>query len=138
MKKYRTACAIILNNKGNILLIKRGREPYKGYWSLISGIGESKKGIPTKLGIIEEVNCDLRTNSFKGKYIFSLPVCNDKFTDQIDVFLGKVNEKEIRMHPGFTTDYKWVSKKDTKIFNNLAFEHSRIIKDFLKRESEFK
>ncbi len=65
MSKYKTALAIIVNDKGEILLTKRAREPFKGYWALPGGIGESVKEIPPETGVIEEVHCDLGTRSFK-------------------------------------------------------------------------
>ena len=135
MKKYKTVCAIVINDNNEILLIKRGREPYRGYWGLISGIGESKKGIGPEIGVVEEVNCDLQTNSFEGKYLLSIPIEGDALTDEVVIFVGKVNDAEIKMNPPFSLDYKWVSEKDTESFENLAFEHTKIIKEFLKRKS---
>ncbi|MFA5933537.1 MAG: NUDIX domain-containing protein [Microgenomates group bacterium] len=72
-KKYKTVCAIILNNKKEILLTKRARNPFKGKWALPSGIGESMKGVPSEIGVVVEVRCDLGTNSFVGKFVFLFP-----------------------------------------------------------------
>jgi ADP-ribose pyrophosphatase YjhB (NUDIX family) len=135
MRKYKTVCALVINNKNDILLIKRGREPFKGYWSLISGLGESKKGIKPEIGVVEEVNCDLQTNSFNGDYLFSIPIKGDNFTDEVVVFVGKVNEAEIKINPPFSLEYKWVSEKDTDTFENLAFEHTKVIKKYLRRKN---
>jgi hypothetical protein len=132
MKKFTTICAIIENNNGEILLTKRGREPFKGYWSLVSGIGESKKGVSSNKGVIGEVSCDLGTESFKGELIFSLPIANDKKSDKIDVFLGKINEDEIKINPKYSQGIKWVSKKDKELFRNLAFENEKIINRYLE------
>ena len=135
MEKFKTICAIVINEKGEVLLIKRGREPYKNHWALISGTGESKKGRLPEVAVIGEVNCDLSTNSFKGKCIFSVPVEDDEFTDEVIIFAGKVDEKEIKINPGFSEDFRWVSLTDAKVLGNLAFEHSRIIAEYLKRTS---
>lgn len=134
MKKIKAVCAILVNNKNEMLLIKRGREPFAKSWALISGIGESKKGIPPEIGVIEEVNCDLQTNSFKGKYAFSIPVKNDRFADEVVVFVGRVNESEIKVRPPFSLDFKWVSEKKIKTLTNLAFNHAKIIKEYFKRK----
>ena len=38
MKKFpRTGCSVLVCNQDKVLLIKRGKEPYKGYWSLPGG-----------------------------------------------------------------------------------------------------
>lgn len=132
MKKYKTACAIIINDAGAILLTKRAREPFKGRWAIISGIGESKKGIMPEIGIVEEVRCDLSTNSFRGEYIFSIPIEGDQMTDEAMVFLGKVNENELLPNPNFSLGYKWVFPDKKEEFENLAFEHSKIIKKYLE------
>ncbi len=131
MKKLKVACAIVINNKNEILLIKRGRKPFAGRWALVSGIGESKKGIKPETGVIEEVNCDLQTKSFRGRYAFSIPVKNDKFVDETVVFFGTVNESEIKINPPFSLDYRWISAKEANKLKNLAFEHSKIIKKYL-------
>lgn len=134
-KKYKTACAIIVNNKNEILLSKRAREPFKGKWALISGIGESIKGISPEIGVIEEVNCDLGTESFKGIYQFSLLVKDDKLIDEIVVFVGTINEKEIKIQPKFSQGIKWIPKTKMEEFKGLAFEHSRVVKKYLEKNS---
>jgi len=131
--KYTTACAIIINENNEILLTKRAREPFKKYWALISGIGESKMGEPSNVGVINEVSCDLGTKSFKGKFLFSLPINNDAMTDRIDVFVGKININEIKMNPIYSEGIKWVSANNSTMFDNLAFEHSKIIKKYLEK-----
>lgn len=135
MNKYKAACAIIVNDKNEILLTKRARNPFQGYWALPGGIGESMKGIPPEIGVIEEVRCDLGTNSFKGKYLFSLPIEQDEKIDEVIVFLGKVNKLEINPQPQYSLGFKWVDKNNSQEFENLAFEHSLIIKEYLRRKT---
>lgn len=129
--KYKIACAIIINDNGDILLTKRGRDPFKGKWALISGIGESIKGFSPEKGIVEEVRNDLGTDSFKGKYSFRIPIGNDLLADENVVLVGKIDEKAIKLDPKFSVGIKWVSEKNIKEFEDLAFEHSEIIKKYL-------
>lgn len=131
-KKYTTICAIIENDKREILLTKRAREPFKNCWALVSGIGESKKDIKPEIGVIEEINCDLGTKSFRGKFLFSLPIENDPITNKIDIFVGKISKSEIKIQTKFSADIKWVAKNQVNEFANLAFEHSKIIKKYLE------
>lgn len=137
-EKFKTACAIVINDKNEILLTKRAREPFKSQWALPSGIGESKKGILPELGIVEEVRCDLGTNSFKGECLFSLPIEGDEMTDEAVVFVGRVNESEITPDPKFSAGYKWVPEDRIDEFQNLAFEHGQIMEEYLKRRGVIK
>lgn len=134
MEKYKTLCAIIVNNKNEILLSKRAREPFKGCWSLISGLGASKDGMSPERGIIYEVGCDLGTNTFRGKQILTLPVKGNIYTNAVVVFLGKIDEKDIKLNPNDSLGIKWVSERDTKELNNLGFEHKTIIQEYLQKK----
>lgn len=123
-------CIIVKNNLGQILLIKRGREPFKGKWALISGIGEALKGFSPEQAVYEEVRCDLQTEIINPQFIFNFPV-DDKKVKSISVFSGGVDDSKIKTNPPFSTSYQWISLK--KALNlNLAFEHKQIIKKHIK------
>lgn len=132
--KYKTICAIVVNDNGDILLTKRNREPFKGKWALFSGLGESKKGLSPAEGVAEEVRCDLGTNSFKGRLLFSLPVLNDKATDEAVVFVGKVIEDEINPDPVFSQEVRWFSIDEIKQIKDMAFEHASIVNRYLDEQ----
>jgi len=136
MRRVHAVCAIICNGNGDILLTKRGREPFKGVWALPSGIGESLKGIAPEIGVIEEVRCDLSTSSFKGDYAFSLPVADDPKADMSVVFVGTVNEAEIIPVQGFSQGVRWIAASDIDSINGLAFEHIAVLKRYLQWEKE--
>ncbi len=134
--KYKTICAIVVNDNGDILLTKRNREPFKGKWALFSGLGESKKGLSPAEGVAEEVRCDLGTNSFKGKLLFSLPVLNDEATDETVIFVGKVIEEEINPDPVFSQEVKWFSTDEIKQIKDMAFEHASIVNKYLDEQNK--
>jgi len=37
----KTGCSVLVHKNGKVLLIKRGKDPYKGYWSLPGGSHEA-------------------------------------------------------------------------------------------------
>ena len=62
--------AIILNDKNEILLIKRGSKTYHGYWGLIAETvewGEEMKEAVVR-GVKEETNLDVEVIKFVGRY----------------------------------------------------------------------
>jgi ADP-ribose pyrophosphatase YjhB (NUDIX family) len=130
MTKFKTTCAVILNDNNEVLLIKRGRNPHKGMWAFVSGIFETGKGYPPDEAVKREVAWDLGTSSFNGKRLFSFPIENDEETDEVIVYTGKINESEIHLKPGFSEDIQWVPIEQA-VHQNLAFEHSGIIKKLL-------
>ncbi len=134
MEKVQATCAIIVNNKGELLLIKRGREPFAGYWALISGIGETKKGLHPEKAILGEVECDLQT-SFIGKLLFSVPIQNDQYIYETVVFIGKVDESMIKINPPFSMESKWFSLRDINNLDKLAYEHDDIISRYFREKN---
>jgi len=133
MKKVKTTCAIVINDKKEILLIKRGQEPFANHWALISGIGETKKGLSPEKAVLGEVKWDLQTLFINPKLLFTIRISNDRYTDEIIVFVGKVNESKIKLNPPYSSEYKWFSPTDIDKLDQLAFEHKEIITKYLKQ-----
>ena len=133
MKKVKATCAIVINKKGDILLIKRGREPFVNHWALISGIGETLKGLPLEEAVLGEVECDLQTLFIEPKKLFSLSVENDEHIDGTVIFVGKVDETKIKLNPPYSLDYKWFSPDQIDQLGRLAFEHNKIIDKYLEQ-----
>ena len=132
MKKVKATCAIVTNEKDEILLIKRGREPFINHWALISGIGETLKGLPVEKAILGEVECDLQVLFIEPKKLFTLPVENDDHIDGTAVFVGSVDESKIKLNPPYSLEYKWFSPNQIEKLGKLAFEHNKIIDRYLK------
>lgn len=133
MEKIQATCAIVINDKNQLLLIKRGREPFAGYWALISGIGETKKGMVPEQAVLGEVECDLQT-AFDGEFLFTIPIHNDKFVYETVVFIGKVDGSKIKINPPFSLDYKWFSLDKIKKLGRLAYEHNEIIDKYIEKQ----
>ncbi len=126
------SCAIITNDKKEILFIKRGREPFARHWALVSGIGESKKGLDPEQAILGEVMGDIKTPILDPKLIFVLLVPEDYGVDEIFVFSGSVDESSIQPNPPYTLDHIWCAPDDIPNLGKLAFEHTTIVQKFLE------
>ena len=68
------SCAVIINRDYEYLLIQRAREPEKKKWSLISGIGGSKKGLPPCEAVQDEVRHDIGVDFIVEKHCFDYPL----------------------------------------------------------------
>ena len=123
-------CAIIVNSKNELLLIQRSREPFDGYWALVSGTGATEGGMEPQEAVIGEVMTDLQT-TFIGKEIFRMPVVNDHKVSEIIVFKGSVDESKIEVNLPFSRAYQWVSFDAVDKLGPIAFEHNQIINRYL-------
>lgn len=126
MLKPSVACAVIINDQNEFLLIRRANEPCAGQWSFISGIGASKKGLPPDEAVKDEVRYDVGAD-FIGKLAFSNRLHGVEYADWIHVFIGSINESEIRLNPQAATDFKWFSLLELKAATNLAFDNASIV-----------
>ena len=134
--KVPTTCAIIRrerDGKEEVLLVKRAKsKSHAGEWALPSGRGFSKRkyNLSSDQAVIKEVEADLGTQSFKGKRLFSRPVIGNDKTNEIIVYVGEVNESELRVMPGEMEEFRWVTLKEASL-ESLAFKGGETLKDYL-------
>lgn len=118
---------IVKNQK--ILLIKRKGEPFHNYWALPGGhldLNETaEEGVARE--VKEETN--LVTTSIKLLGIYSNPQRDPR---QIVSAIYIVETKGTPRAGDDAVDFKWFPLN--KLPKNLAFDHKKIIKDYLKRK----
>lgn len=122
-----TAAMIINNNK--ILLVKRAREPYKGFWCFVSGCGAFKEVSnpvdAVKIEVKGDLNCEFEPIFLKYSHtIFEVPT--------ITLFFYGLIKGTPKITPKYVLEYKWFDLN--KVVNmKLGFDHNKILNDFLKR-----
>ena len=121
MREVFVSCAVIVNDQDEYLLIQRARDPYEGHWSFISGIGASKKGLSPEKAVLDEVKYDIGA-AFTGTLRFSYPLPDVDYADQAHVFVGTVNEQEIKPNPEAVSDIKWFGAAVLRQMQDLAFD----------------
>ncbi len=122
--------AIILDNN-KVLLVKRAREPFKGYWSFIGGVGEFEQSSDpqevVKKEVVGEINCVFSPVFFTYSY-------ND-FSEydlkSVNLFFYGEIEGTIKINPQTVLEYKWVPVEEA-VTLNLGFDHSQILRKFLR------
>lgn len=121
-------CVIVLNENNEILLIKRGKEPYINKWSLISGIGYSKKGMTPIEGVVDEVVGDVTALPFNIKNLFSV----QDNSQIVLVFSAQVNKSEVIPVSPYVSELKWFTKNELRNLDNLAFDHEEVLNGYTK------
>jgi ADP-ribose pyrophosphatase YjhB (NUDIX family) len=121
-----TIDAVIIRN-GKALLIKRGVEPFKGYWGLVGGYVGWDETIEdaVRRELHEELGFETTSLRFIGTY--SDPSRHPKQSIDIAYAVEVTGEPK----PGDdAVDFQWVDL--TNLPENLAFDHKQIIEDYLQ------
>lgn len=126
--------AIIENEKGEILLVKRKFDPKKGYWDWPGGFLDAGESLEDsiKREIKEELNVEIELGKFVGVYSDTYLFQNINNPVICIVMAGKI-KGEIKVSDD-VAGYKYFSKKD--IFKQkLAFKSmKKEIQDYLSKK----
>ena len=124
---------IILNDREEVLLIKRGNNPYKGSYAIPGGFIDwdetAKEAV--KREVKEETNLNVNIKEFLN-YYDSIKRDEKRRTISL-VFICEITGDVRKPEAGDdAADYKWF-KLD--ILPELAFDHEKILNDFIKQRS---
>jgi 8-oxo-dGTP diphosphatase len=141
MRKYagKTSTAIIPFPQDKILLVKRNTVPFKGYWALPGGRMDSDETIEQTVvrEVKEETGLDVEIVRKIGEYIEKGVKDEVEYEYYPTSFLVKIVGGEIRKQESEIQEIQIFSLK--KLPKPLAFEHDKMIKDYLRSgKSNFK
>ncbi|MFN7736800.1 MAG: NUDIX domain-containing protein [Pirellula sp.] len=118
--------AIVTNNEGEVLLIRRAHDPAKGKLGMPGGFidpGESAEEA-LRREVLEEVGLHIRNM----KYLMSAPNCYAYRGIDIPVldmfYTAQVEEGEIRTEDGEVTEWYWTRLSD-EVLAEMAFASNR-------------
>lgn len=119
--------AIITNENNQILLIKRGAEPYKGYLALIGGYIEWDESAEdaVKREVMEETSLQVTEITLVG--VYTKP---DRHPKQVINIAFVVKTKGMPKAGDDATAFQWIDLNNLP--ENLAFDHRQIINDYIK------
>ena len=112
--------AIIHENK-KYLLIKRLQEPFKDYWSFISGKGGFEKTKDLEEAVKDEVKHDINCEFLPTKLIYQ----SDDEDSKVSYFLGEIIGK-VENNPGAVKENRWFSLEEIERLN-LAFNQNEVL-----------
>ena len=124
-----SAAGFILNNNGQIYLMRRGQEPHKGKWMMPGGhmkVGETIEEC-VKREIKEEVGMEVSID--KLFTVYSDPTQDTRNHVLVVFFIVKpIFQEDIETIE--TMDSKWFDFKDVP--EELAYHHRKVFDQFLK------
>jgi len=128
--------AAIITQGDKVLLIKRAREPFKGFWSFVGGIGGFEQtGDPeevVKLEVQGDLGCAFR-GTFWGYRYEHFP--EYQLSSVVLYFHGSISG-DIQINPTYVSECRWIPLPEAVNFK-LGFGHHQILKDFLSGRKIF-
>ncbi len=116
--------AAVIYERDKILLIRRAREPFKGFWSFIGGCGAFQYHSNPVDAIRREVKCDLGCD-FEPEF---LTYNYEDFYGKPSVvlyFKGKIRGSPT-IDPKYVSEYRWFSLEQAKSLE-LGFDHKKVL-----------
>jgi 8-oxo-dGTP diphosphatase len=122
----------IIQKDSRILLVKRKKEPFKGYFALPGGfVNEGEKvEDAAKREVMEETSLGIEITDILG--VYSDPNRDPRGHIMSTVFVGKIYHNERITEPVAQDDAAevvWLKLEATDN-TNLAFDHQKIISDY--------
>jgi 8-oxo-dGTP diphosphatase len=125
----------VVEKDGKLLLVRRGREPFKGRYALPGGFVEC--GETTERAVLREL---VEETGVKGRIKGLLCVRSDPSRDPRGHTVSVVYAVEPiskRISAGDDAEMaEWVSV-DEKILSDMAFDHAEIVREFLSLKGRF-
>jgi ADP-ribose pyrophosphatase YjhB (NUDIX family) len=129
----RTATAIIIRNKNEILIIKRTTPPFIGFWALPGGRVETNESVEQTIirEVKEETGLNVSIMRKVGEYHEQGVQMGQEYDYYPACFLVKNENGKITKQESEIAEIKFF--KLTQIPKVLAFEHAQMIKDYLEQ-----
>lgn len=137
MKPPLLVTAAIITDQNKVLLVKRAREPFKGFWSFIGGVGAFEHAADPEEAVKMEVAGDIGCTFYPLFFGYNYEEHkNDEESKQFDLksvvlyFYGNIKGDPV-IDPRYVSEWKWASFKEA-IKLELAFEHQKMLRKFLQ------
>ncbi len=126
-----TVDAIIIDSetKSQILLIKRGNEPYKNCWALPGGFIEMQETLEQSVTRETAEETSLTGIVFKQFKAFGNPGRDPRDRNIVIVFYGFCDKPELAKAGDDAKEHKWFELNNLP---KLAFDHELIIQEFME------
>jgi 8-oxo-dGTP diphosphatase len=127
---------IVFNEKDELLLIRRGYEPFKDMYAFPGGIAEIGETMEQNGAreLLEETNLTIDPKDLTLIGVYSNPMRDPRRHMVSIVYMGRV----VGQIPKAGDDAKHAMFMPIDLSRPMAFDHSEILKDALKIKNEMK
>lgn len=134
----KTATAIIIQPPDHILLIKRLTKPFVGYWALPGGRSDPEETAEQTVvrEVKEETGLNVQVVRKVGKYHEHGTQAGTEYDYYPTCFVVKPLSGELRKQDAEISEIRYFSLDSLP--KVLAFEHTKMIEDFVAQEKEKK
>ena len=124
-----TAVDVVVIEKGAVLLIKRGKEPFKGKWCLPGGFVEENESVEqaAEREVKEETGIDVNLVGVLG--VYSDPNRDERHTVSIAFLAFPKGRVKLKKQPNEVKEIKWFDISDLP---PLGFDHCKIVRDAIE------
>lgn len=128
-KNFCLTADIIIENKNKIVLIERKNEPFKGKWQTPGGFVEDEETVEEAAirEAKEETGLKIKLKDILG--VYSDPKRDPRGRVVSVVFVASAKGKLKACSDASKAEWIGINKIN---FKNLAFDHSKILRDYLK------
>lgn len=133
-KRPKVTAAAIIEQNGKILLVKRGTEPFRGYWAIPGGhvdFGETAEQAVAREAK-EETGLDIKPRFFR---YFDEIFEDVNFHAVVLVFSCTTFSGKTEFDGKEIADLKWFSYEQIKCLK-MAFLHKEILEEWMKRNGK--
>ena len=123
-----TVDAILVSSGKSVLLIERGREPYKGKWALPGGFIDMDESLETACFRELQEETGITINEMKQFKAFGAVGRDPRHRTISVVFYAFVGEEQPGLAGDDAAKAKWFPLDELP---ELAFDHGQILKEFI-------
>lgn len=120
--------AAVIYEKDKLLLVKRAREPFKGYWSFVGGCGAFEYHSDPAHAVQREVKCDLSCDFTPTFLTYNYEDFYGK-PSVVLYFTGTITGTP-RIDPKYVSEYKWFSFSEAQQLE-LGYDHQKILREYV-------
>ena len=120
--------AAVIYEQDRILLVKRARDPFKGFWSFVGGCGAFEYHADPTDAARREVKCDLSCDFTPTFLTYNYEDFYGK-PSVVLYFTGTITGNPV-IDSKYVSEYKWFSLSEAQQLE-LGYDHKKILREYV-------
>lgn len=119
--------AAVIHDQDKLLLIKRARDPFNGFWSFIGGCGAFEYFSDPFKAVQKEVRCDL---ACKFEPTFLTYNYEDFGKPSVVLYFTGTITGNPTIDPKYVSEYRWFTVDEASCLE-LGYDHKKILREYV-------